>query len=62
MNNIGNYVKVFMLLFFMTMGFFLVYGTIWKILELPLNDRAVTALAVLAITSEAAYVWWLRRG
>lgn len=62
MNNIGNYVKVFMLIFFMTMGFFLVYGIIWKMLKLPLNDWAVTILAVLAIISETAYIWWLRRG
>ena len=62
MKNIGNYVKLFMLMYFMIMGFFLVYGIIWKMLKLPLNDWAVTVLAVLAIISEIAYIWWLRRG
>ena len=60
-NKISNYIKLFMLMFFMTMGFFLVYGCIWDAFEFPIEDWAVVTWVILAILSEFTYIWWLRR-
>ena len=55
-----NWLKVFILLFAMTMGFFLAYAFIWHIVGLPLTDWALWLLLAIAGLTEYGYYRWIR--
>lgn len=58
--NIVNFIKVFLLLFMMAVGFWFTYCLMWHTLILPLTDWAVWICAALAVASEFGYYKWLR--
>lgn len=58
--NIVNAVKVLLLLFMMTNGFFLTYAFIWRGVGLPLTGVVLALLYVLACITECGYCAWLK--
>lgn len=61
-DKIINFLKFFLLIFVMTMGFFLIYGLAWFAIGLPQTDWAIYSLFALAGLSEYGYYRWIREG
>lgn len=59
-DNIINFLKVFLLVFSMTMGFYLIYAYIWFIVGLPLTNWAMWLLSAVAGLTEYGYYRWIR--
>lgn len=59
-DNIINFLKLFVLLFSMTMGFYLIYAFIWFIVGLPLTNLALWLLLAVAGLTEYGYYRWVR--
>lgn len=55
-----NWLKVFVLLFSMTMGFYFIYAFIWYIVGLPLTNWALWLLVGIAGLTEYGYYRWIR--
>lgn len=58
--NILNFIKLFLLISMMTMGFHYIYAVIWFAVGLPQTTWAVLLCAVLAGLSEYGYFKWIR--
>lgn len=54
-----NIMKVFILLFAMTMGFFFLYAIIWFCIDLPITKWTTVFLMILAGLSEYGYFRWI---
>ena len=59
-DNIINFLKVFLLVISMTMGFYLIYVYIWFIVGLPLTNWALWLLVAVACLTEYGYYKWIR--
>lgn len=55
-----DWLKVFVLLFAMTMGFYLIYTFAWYIVGLPLTNWALWLLLAMAGLTEYGYCRWIR--
>ena len=58
--NIGNVIKLFLLLFMMTCGFWISYCFLWCWVGFPLTNWALWLLIVVALLSEYGYYRWMR--
>ena len=54
-----EYVKLGILILFMTLGFWFVYTLIWFVVGLPQNNWALWATFALSCASEYGYLKWL---
>ena len=61
-DNIINALKIFLFLFVMTMGFYLIYAYIWFIVGLPLSNWALLLLLAVAGLTEYGYFRWICEG
>lgn len=52
-------VKLFLLVFMMTMGFFLTYSLIWCAFGLDLTNLTMWIIFALACLSEFGYIKWI---
>ena len=57
-----NFFKFFLLIFVMTMGFFMIYALAWFVIGLPQTDWAIALLFAIAGLSEYGYYRWIREG
>ena len=57
---IDNFMRLFVLLSTMIMGFFFVYAVIWFAVGLPQTNWALALLMALAVLSEYGYYLWIR--
>lgn len=57
-NKIINALKLFIMMFMMTLGFMFSYMAVWHSVA-ELTGVGVITCAVLAILSECAYIWWV---
>lgn len=59
-DKIVDFLKVFLLMFSMVMGFFFIYAFAWFALDLPVTQWAMLLLLALALLSEYGYYRWIR--
>lgn len=58
--NISNFIKVFLLVFMMMMGFWISYCFVCHFVGLPLTNWTLWICFALAVASECGYYRWLR--
>lgn len=57
---IDNFLRLFVFLLMMTLGFFFVYASVWFAVGLQLTNGAIVLLVGLAVLSEYGYYLWVR--
>lgn len=53
---IKNYVKVFVMLYTMVMGFFFTFALVWRLLGNEITDLSISIMVVLSFIAEALYI------
>ena len=59
-NKINNFMKLFVLVFTMTMGFFFTYAFVWFAFDLPVTKWVTLLFFALAASSMFGYYMWVR--
>ena len=56
-----EYLKFFIMVFTMTLGFFITYAFVLVATDLPVGDWTFVILMVLSILSEVGFIMWCKR-
>ena len=55
-----KFIKSFLTLFMMTMGFFISYAFVWDLLGFSITKNAIILLFITALISEYRYYKWMK--
>ena len=57
--NIINGIKLFLLMYMMSIGFFMTYSLVWVALGFDLTNFAMLIFIALSLLSEFVYIKWI---
>ena len=55
----ANIIKLFLMIYNMTMGFLLTFAMVWRFTGHELTDLSMAVIIALSIVAEALYVLWI---
>ena len=61
-NKFSDILKVFCLFFFMIMGIFFILARLLHMMGMPLTDRWLSLVMIIAILCEYGYYLWIKEG
>ena len=55
----ANIIKLFLMLYNMTMGFIVTFAIVWRLTGHEFTEWSIAVITVLSIVAEALYVLWI---